>query len=257
MAATLLLSIAAFSFSPVSHAGDSFPFQPGEDLKFEISWMGLIGGEGRLSVTEETELRNRKVYLLRIIARSTGWVRSLYPVDDKTVSYFDVKGNFSRKVEVSISENRYRKKKVIEFFQEKRKALYKVDDDPAEEFEIDESSQDSFSALYALRGMGANLKVGQVLEIPIFEDKQRYKLKVLVLRRERIELPLGLVDTVVVEPKLMTEGIFSRKGSMTVWLADDEHLTPVKMMSKVMIGSFKAVLKSYSGARINFIPKSP
>ena len=246
----------AVPMASISEAAENSPFLPGEDLKYDISWMGITGGEGGLAVLKETEYLGRKVYLLRITAMSTGWVRSLYPVDDSTISYFDVEGNFSRKVEISISENRYRKKKTIEFFQEEGKALYKVDDDPAEEFDIDKDSQDSFSALYALRGMGREvLQVGHIVNVPIFEDKKRYILKVKVLRKERIELPQGLVDTVVIEPKLMTEGVFSRKGSMTVWLADDEGLTPVQMKSKVMLGSFVAVLSSFSGARIPFIKK--
>ena len=246
--------VAGVVFSSIEAEAAEIPvFRPGEKLTYKISWMGIEGGEGGLSVLEENVYRGKKVYLLVITARSTGWVRSLYPVDDRTVSYFDLSGNFSRKVDISISENRYRKKKTIEFFQEEGKAIYRVDDDPEEEFAIDRDSQDSFSALYALRTMGPKLKIGQTIQIPIFEDRTRYTLDVRVLRKERIELPHGFVDTLVIEPKLQTEGIFSRKGSMTVWLTDDEHLTPVMMKSKVLIGSFVAVLSSYSGARINFI----
>ncbi|MDH4183003.1 MAG: DUF3108 domain-containing protein [Nitrospinota bacterium] len=231
------------------------PFRPGESLLFDISWMGIQGGEGKLSVLEETSLRGHKVYTLEIKATSTGWVRSLYPVDDRTISFFDIKGNFSRKVDISIAENRYRKKKIIEFHQEQGKAYYSVNQDPPEEFEIDKSSQDSFSALYALRTMRPSVSVGAVIMIPIFEDKTRYLLEVRVIRKERIECTEGFVDTVVIEPKLKTEGIFSRKGSMTVWLTDDEYLTPVRMQSKVLIGSFEATLKTHRGANIHFIPK--
>ena len=254
LAAVLCAAVAAPRAAPPP-AGEPLPFKPGERLVYDITWMGIPGGEGRLNVLEQSVFNGRKVYLLEIIAKSTGWVRSLYPVDDRTVSYFDVDGKFSRKVEIFISENRYRKRKVIEFRQEEGKALYTVDNDKTEEYELDGSSQDSFSALYALRTMRPELKVGSILSIPIFEDRTRYMLEVNVLRKERIELPQGLVDTVVIEPKLKTEGIFSRRGSLTVWLTDDKNMIPVMMSSKVMIGAFVASLVRHSGVDIGFIPR--
>lgn len=253
--AALFLATAAWPPSSSAYASENLPFKPGERLVFDISWMGILGGEGRMNVREEFFLKNRRVVILEILAKSAGWVRSLYPVDDMTTSFFDVEGKFSRKVEITIAENRYRKKKTIEFEQEAGRAFYKVDGDKAEEFAIDKNSQDSFSALYALRAMGPELKVGEPVMLSIFEDRTKYTLEVSVLRKERIELPQGMVDTVVIEPKLKTEGIFSRRGTMTIWLTDDKSLTPVMMRSKVLIGVFEAALSEYSGVDIRFLPK--
>jgi hypothetical protein len=56
-----------------------------------------------------------------------------------------------------------------------------------------------------------------------------------------------------VEPQLKTEGIFQRRGKMTLWLTDDENLIPVAVRSKVLIGSFYATLRDYEGVEINFM----
>jgi len=43
--------------------------------------------------------------------------------------------------------------------------------------------------------------------------------------------------TILVEPIMREEGIFSAKGSILVWLTDDKRRIPVRMSSKVLIGS--------------------
>jgi len=246
---TVTLSGAAFASGPTP-----LPFKPGERLTYEVTWMGMVGGEGVLSVGGEIDYKGHAVYLLKSEARSVGFVRKLYKVDDHTKSFFDLNKLVSHRVEINISEGNYRKRKVIEFDQERGEASYFINDKEPEIFKIDPKSQDSFSSLYAIRALGAKLTIGNPLFIPVFEDRKKYTLKVNVVRRERLSLPQGMIDTVVLEPQLKTEGIFSRKGKMTLWLTDDEALTPVVVSSKVLIGAFYATLKDYQGVKINFIP---
>jgi len=249
----LFLAVVHTGFAFAS-GGVSLPFKPGERLTYDVTWMGVLGGEGVLSVGGEIDYNGHQVYVLKSVARSIGFVRKLYKVDDHTKSFFDVNKLVSHRVEINISEGNYRKKKIIEFDQQKGVASYFINDKEPEIFEIDQKSQDSFSSLYAIRALGAKLTVGNPLFIPVFEDKKKYTLKVNVARRERLSLPQGLVDTVVLEPQLKTEGIFLRKGKMTIWLTDDESLTPVVIRSKILIGAFYATLRSYEGVKINFIP---
>lgn len=254
----LLATVAALMIvvyaGPAYASAAALPFKPGERLIYDVTWMGLLGGEGVLSVTGEFDYKGHVVYLIKSEARTIGFVRKLYRVDDHTKSFFDVSELLSHRVEINISEGNYRKKKVIEFDQARGMASYTVNDKEPEIFEIDPKSQDSFSSLYAIRAMGANLVVGEPLYIPVFEDKKRYTLIVNVVRRERLSLAQGMVDTVMLEPQLQTEGIFLRKGKMTIWLTDDKSLTPVAVRAKVLIGSFYAILRDYKGVEINFIP---
>lgn len=253
-AAARALLAAAFSLSPLFAHAEPLPFEPGERIAYDVSWMGIIGGEGLLEVVSSGERAGRPVYTLHIVGRSTGWVRDLYRVEDHTFSFFDTGLLASRRVEISIEENAYRKKKVIEFDQENATASYRVDNDPPESFAIDRGSQDSFSALYRLRTLRGQMQVGRTLTIPIFEDRTRYTLEVLVARRERLNLPQGMVDTIVVEPRLKTEGIFRRRGTMTIWLSDDERLIPVQMKSRVILGSFYATIREWQGVNLTLIP---
>jgi hypothetical protein len=65
-----------------------------------------------------------------------------------------------------------------------------------------------------------------------------------VLRKEKIKTKLGEFDTVVIKPLMKSEGIFDRKGDMYIWLTDDLRRIPVKMQSKVAVGSITATLVS-------------
>jgi hypothetical protein len=49
-----------------------------------------------------------------------------------------------------------------------------------------------------------------------------------------------------VEPILQTSSLFEQKGKLTIWVTDDTVKMPVLMRSKVVIGAFEAVLKSYT-----------
>jgi len=67
-------------------------------------------------------------------------------------------------------------------------------------------------------------------------------VEVQVLRREKVKTKLGEFDTVVIKPLMKSEGIFNRKGDVYIWLTDDKKRIPVKLESKVAIGSITATL---------------
>ncbi len=63
-----------------------------------------------------------------------------------------------------------------------------------------------------------------------------------MLRKEKVGVPAGEFDTIVVKPLMKSEGIFSRKGEIYIWLTDDERRIPVMLKTKVKIGSVNATL---------------
>ncbi|MBI5756229.1 MAG: DUF3108 domain-containing protein, partial [Nitrospirae bacterium] len=57
--------------------------------------------------------------------------------------------------------------------------------------------------------------------------------------------PVGVFNTIQIKPILKFEGIFQRKGDVYIWLTDDNRKMPVKMRSKILIGSISADLVEY------------
>ena len=86
--------------------------------------------------------------------------------------------------------------------------------------------------------------VGTSFELAAVSGKKKYGLKVLCHREEIIEVPAGKFPCLVVEPVLMGDGLFKAKGKLWIWLTKDSRRLPVKMQSKIPVGSIKAELVS-------------
>ncbi len=71
-----------------------------------------------------------------------------------------------------------------------------------------------------------------------------------ILRLEKIILPgFRPVDTLVIQPKLKTEGIFRRTGDVLIWLTDDQNHVPVKFVTSIALGQVTAELISSDAQR--------
>ena len=57
-------------------------------------------------------------------------------------------------------------------------------------------------------------------------------------------MPAGKFKCIKIEPRLKGEAIFKQKGRLWVWVTDDQYKIPVKMDSKVIVGSISTELKS-------------
>ena len=114
-------------------------------------------------------------------------------------------------------------------------------------FEVGPCALDVLSALFVTRLRGVPEK--EPLPLPVFDNGKRYRLAVRHLGRERLDLPAPLgkrVPTVVIEPLLVEgTGLFVKEGRLKIWLTDDPRRIPVRMRSKVAIGSVSADLESY------------
>ena len=51
----------------------------------------------------------------------------------------------------------------------------------------------------------------------------------------------------MIEPMVVEGGLFKSEGSIIVWLTDDAVKMPVKVKTKVIIGSIDAELTNYEG----------
>jgi len=104
--------------------------------------------------------------------------------------------------------------------------------------------QDMLSSLYYIRQQDLSGKQDIILDVT--NRDVTYPLKVIVLKRETIKTSAGKFKCVVVEPQFRGEGIFIQKGkSLKVWLTDDEYKMPVRMETKVFIGTVNAELEKY------------
>ncbi|MEK6545277.1 MAG: DUF3108 domain-containing protein, partial [Nitrospinota bacterium] len=77
--------------------------------------------------------------------------------------------------------------------------------------------------------------------------KKNWQVEVNVLKKEKIKIYSGEVDTILVKPLLKFEGIFQRKGDLYIWLTDDEKKIPVQVKTSIIIGSIQSKIISING----------
>ena len=65
--------------------------------------------------------------------------------------------------------------------------------------------------------------------------------------RQELEVEAGTFNTVVVEPLVKEGGLFKSEGRIVIWLTDDELKIPIRVNTKVVIGSIDTELREYSG----------
>ncbi len=85
-----------------------------------------------------------------------------------------------------------------------------------------------------------SLEPGKTFTIKVCNNKKNYELMVRVIAREKVSVPAGEFNTIVVEPLLKQEGIFMHKGRLFVYLTDDQERIPVLLRSKIAVGSIIA-----------------
>ncbi|MGA7826147.1 MAG: DUF3108 domain-containing protein [Geobacteraceae bacterium] len=231
--AALLLSI--FLFSEKASAL-TIP----EKLVYDLTWAGIKAG----TATQEISTDNGDIKIVSI-ARSADWISVFFPVEDRIVSLLtptpDSTFGQSKSYSMKTREGSHRRDREVTFNHVKGIAYYKDNiNGDKQELPIIASTLDTLSSFYFVRTL--KLEVGKSVFLTILDNTKTWNVEVQVLRKEKIETSLGTFNTIVIKPLMQSEGIMDRKGDMLIWLTDDSRLLPVKMKTKVKIGSVTATL---------------
>jgi hypothetical protein len=236
----MLILSTVFLFLTLSSVCAS-PFSVTEKFVYDLTWAGIKAG------TASMELGNDRDRIKIIsVAQSAKWVSIFYTVDDRVQSIVS-RGPDGSSLGLPVSyrlklrEGSHRKDKEVIFDHERNRARY-IDHLKQEykEMVVPPFVFDPISSFFYLRTL--RLVVGEPVYITIFDSKKVYDVEVQVLRKEEVTVPEGTFRTIVVKPLMKSEGIFYRKGEIFIWLTDDARHIPVKMQTKVKIGSITASL---------------
>jgi len=97
------------------------------------------------------------------------------------------------------------------------------------------------------RGLGRD---GAGLTVRVFDNGKLYDLPFRLVGYEMLDLPQPLgrhVRTLVAEPMVPSgSGLFAQEGRLLVWVTADDRRIPVRVRSKVPVGSVAGDLESYS-----------
>lgn len=213
------------------------PLKAPELLLFDVIWGGwsfnwVHAGTASLDLLPTP---NPKVWEIRSVATGNRFFQSFYPVNDTVVSFVNAKGMYPLSFHKILNEGGYKARQRATYDQ----AAGRVRTDDST-FAVPPFSHDILSAFYYIRTQP--LAVGKSLELSAVSGNKSYRLRVICHREETVTVPAGTFRTWVIEPVLKEDGLFKAKGRLWIWVTRDERRLPVKMQSKIPVGSVKAEL---------------
>jgi Protein of unknown function (DUF3108) len=241
---TLIVALCVETTGATSGAAP-LPFQAGEELIYEVSWLGIGVGRASMRIELPSSAANQTPLRLVSLARTKPVIDTFYKVEDRVESLFDPATRTTRFFRIRQREGSYRSFREITFEPSKGRVIYQKNDKAPRVIELDAMVQDPLSILYAVRAMP--LSVGQSVRMSVFDRGEVWDAEVRILERERLQLPMGAFNTLKVQPILREASIFRKKGEMFVWLTDDAQHVPVQMRSTIMIGAVQAQLIEAKG----------
>jgi hypothetical protein len=241
IALSFLILTCILPFSLPSQASYVAPFRVPEKFVYDLTWTGIKAGTASLESVNDGD----KVRIIST-AKSADWISVFYTVEDRIESTLFREPEQTgvgrpHSYRIKIREGRHRRDKEVLFDQPANRATY-IDHLKKErkEYTLPAPIFDPISSFFHVRLL--RLVVGEPVYVTIFDSKKVWNVEVQVLRKEKVSLPIGTFDTIVIKPVLKSEGIFFGKGEILIWLTDDTKHIPVKLQTKVAVGSITATL---------------
>ncbi len=207
-----------------------------ERLEYILYWNGIKAGNATLEKKESDDA----VQLISTVA-STSLAGIIYTVDDLVVSMLKKDRGTPgiaapSSYRIMLREGRHRRDKEYRFDPAAKKIFYMnhLDQERAE-FPLLVPTLDPLASIYHVRTLP--LTIGKSLYVTIFDSKRIYRMEIRILRREEVDTPAGRFRTIAIQPVMQTEGFFSRRGELFLWLTDDDRRIPVQIMTKIKVGT--------------------
>jgi hypothetical protein len=242
-------ALAAFALAIAARSeANELPFRAGERVGLRITYLHIVAGRAVVSVLPgEGPIESRLRFVVE--AKSQGFFAWLfrYRVDDRTVALWDPETGCSLGIEKHLREGKMVRDQIVRV--EPETGVVHVQDSRIQQdrYELEPCVLDVLSAFFITRLRGVS--EDHPLEMPVFDNGKHFRLGIRFLGRERLDLPPPFgrkTPTLIVEPLLLEgTGLFVREGRLKIWLTDDARRVPVRMRSKVPLGSVSADLEEY------------
>jgi hypothetical protein len=221
------------------------PFFVGEELVFEVRWMGLLAGNASMAVHSQLTRDGHDVYHIKTLAQSSPFFSFFYPVRDMGETFMDVRQLYPWYFHLDQQEGSRVSQRTVAFDRSRGVAIYTKNQEAPQEIEIPPGVHDSLSSFYALRTL--TLRVGHSVHMNTFSNGRVYDVEVQILRREKVDAYWGPVETFVVRPLMRFQEILRQKGDVHIWITDDDRRLPVRMETTIKVGSIEAMLIHVKG----------
>jgi hypothetical protein len=228
-----------------------FWFPVGETIRYNLFW-GVVPVAHSTATTEWVDWDGRQMLSIQFRTKSNAFLSRIYPVDDLLEAIVDPETFLPVQFTKRLNEGRYSTDETTVFDHANRRATWTHNlRNQEKEFEIDEDTRDLITFMYFMRSEA--LTVGQNHDYQVMADEKIYDLNLKARRKEAVELEkYDEVDSIKIEPTAEFQGLFVRKGKMTVWVSEDERRLLTQARISVPVANVHIKLDEVSGPGDDF-----
>ena len=245
-AAALVFAVIAFAgratsqVPEVAQQAEPLPrvsFGVGELLEYEVR-VAFMRGSASLEILSLDTVRGRTAW--HTVSTTRGGIPGVR-VNDRLESWIDTRTISTLRYKEDVSEANYKRKRDYEFYPEKKLYIEGPDTVATVDRPVDQTS-----IFYLIRTL--DLRPGLDTSMNNYFMVDRNPVRIIVLGRERVKVPAGEFDCVVIRPIIKAKGMFAEGGEARVWISDDDRRIVVQVKAKVPnlpFGGMNMYLKNY------------
>ncbi len=219
-----------------------FPFEAGEKEVYQATWNGMIAVATAEVHTTPAVVDGRKVYQVRVEAKTSKMLDFIWRMRDTISSTFDAKAlapsryTFSQRENSKVIDTEAKLDHVTKRWAVNRQQVGKK----TRIYQFDaQNTLDPITAVYLARS--TDFKVGDRLYFKVFGGRYQYLLELFVEKKEPVAMESGkTVEAYRIIPRIQNitkKGYASRLNEATVWISADERRLPIKLSSKIVFGT--------------------
>ncbi len=229
------------------------PFYVGEKITHSAYYniFGFTAGILTLDTLPFVQVNGRKAYKFEINLKTTKLFNSIYSVEDRVVTLVDYDLWLPRLYTLHVKESSQLREgrsffdfqKLKARYEEKKVSKKKGAEEKKLEWDILPYSQNVFSVIYYMRLF--QWKDGKDYSFRVADENENLIFKGRVISREVLDTDIGPIKAIKIKPEIILRGNFKPVGDIFIWLSDDERKIPLRIESKIKIGTIVSEITDY------------
>lgn len=211
------------------------PWAPGERFEYNVKLGMFTVGRATMQVIGIDTIRGVPCYHVLFAIRGRALV---YSLTDSLESWFGVADLVSRRFDQDGNENGRLYSRHYDI--DARRGLWVRNGKDSGITVVEPLDEASF--FYFARTLP--LGDGDTYDLPRYFMFDRNPVTIRVLGRQAVTVPAGRFNAIMVRPIFKSRGLFAEGGEATVWFSDDPARIPVRIRSRMSVGTLDMSLRS-------------
>lgn len=259
LGAVLLLSLLSIVSASAQCSVDNKYFQDGEQLTYDlyIKLAATIkGGYAKMS-TQSTKYGGKDAYKMTLISESQGFARKVFELSD-TLACYTTKGVLPLAYMKDAHEGAdYTKERLTYSYPGGNDVKIRSIRHKNGDFKFDENLEfpgctyDLMSVLFYARTLNyPQMAAGTATKVNFVTGKSKVSMRIVYDGKETVKAnDDNKYNCMKLTLYIQDDAFDGGKEAMKVYITDDGNRMPVKLETKLKVGSTRAVLKSYKGVK--------